>query len=77
MCRQQTSPLKSLSLVALFLALSPGTAVATPTGQGDYAGTSRLGSAERPPVSATLRWKYAKDMGGCFCPQVAITWYTN
>ena len=77
MRRQQTSPLKYLSFVVLSLSLSTGTAVATPTGQGDYAGTSRLGSAERPPVSATLRWKYAKDMGGCFCPQVAVTWYTN
>ena len=77
MSRQPTSPIKSLSLVALFLALSLGTAVATFAGQGNSAGTSRLGSAERPPVSATLRWKYAKDMGGCFCPQVAITWYAS
>ena len=75
MRRQQTSPLKSLSLVALFLALSPGTVVATPTGQGGYAGTSRLGSAERPPVSAELRWKYGKDPDVYFCPQVAIPWY--
>ena len=77
MSRQPTSPIKSLSLVALFLALSLGTAVATFAGQGNSAGTSRLGSAERPPVSATLRWKYAKDMGSCFCPQVTVTWYTN
>ena len=77
MRRQQTSPIKSLSLVALFLALSPGTVVATPTGQGGYAGTSRLGSAERPPVSATLRWKYGKDPDVYFCPQVAIPWYAD
>ena len=59
MRRQQTSPLKYLSFVVLSLSLSTGTAVATPTGQGDYAGTSRLGSAERPPVSATLDLEHA------------------
>ena len=77
MSRQPTSPIKSLSLVALFLALSLGTAVATFAGQGNSAGTSRLGSAERPPVSATLRWKYGKDPDVYFCPQIAIPWYAG
>ena len=57
----------------------PGTAVVTLVGQGNYVGTKRLEFTilQLPPLTATLRWKYAKDVDGCFCVQVAIPWYAG
>ena len=56
---------------------APGTAAVLLVGQGNYKGTNRQEFAILPTVTASLKWKYAKDENGRFYAQVAIPWYAG